>query len=42
MSDQAVDRMIAAVLVPVTGAEVLQLFAVVSSGTATVSYLFPS
>ena len=30
------------VLVPVTGAETLQLFAVVASGTATVSYFFPS
>jgi hypothetical protein len=29
------------VLVPTTGAEVLQLFAVVASGTATVSVIFP-
>jgi hypothetical protein len=30
------------VLVPTTGAEALSLYAVVSSGTATVSTLFPS
>ena len=29
------------VLVPTTGAEPLELYAVVSSGTATVSYIFP-
>jgi hypothetical protein len=29
------------VLIPTTGAEVLQLFAVVASGTATVSVIFP-
>ena len=30
------------VLIPTTGAEELELYAVVASRTATVSYLFPS
>ncbi len=30
------------VYIPVTGAEELELYGIVSSGTATVSYIFPS